>query len=378
MSNLSGKEQLICFGSDWHGHPSCVHHLVKHFGAERTLWINSLGMRTPQLSSHDLGRLWHRAKRLLNNVTPKAQSEGFWTLDPLFLPLQKSPAIQWLNRQLLGRQMDWACRKLNIHNPIVFTALPNSVDIIEQMNPERCVYYCLDDYERMPGVDNDVILAQEKRLVAYADLVLVTADKLYEKWQPHAKAIKLLPHGVDLDAFACPGPVPQMLKKLSFPRIGFFGTLDSWIDLELIREVARLRPSWQFPIIGPTRVDVERLSSIPNIHLLGPVPFSQIPACAAAFDVGLLPFVVNDFTMAVNPLKLREYFAAGLPAVSTSLAEVKSYQPLAQIADSPEEFVLAIQHQLSTPPSRQELLEAVRDDGWDARARSFREYFNSF
>ncbi|MBK07558.1 MAG: hypothetical protein CL920_23815 [Deltaproteobacteria bacterium] len=360
---------IVCFGSDWFGHPSSTHHLLRRLSAKhRVLWINSIGMRTPQLNGHDLKRVFAKALKLARNISPKQVNEHTWILEPLVLPLQRISQVQTMNKHVFGLQIRAAMKRIGIRNPLVITALPNSVDLIPSLNPRACVYYCLDDFAQMPGVDGDVIGQKEQELARMSDLVMVSSEHLKDHLVGTGTPIKVLPHGVDLERFRTPSGVPDNLQQIKGPRIGFFGALDTWLDLELVAEVAKSRPDWQFPIVGPSRVELSMFDGLDNIHLLGAVPYEDIPNYAAGFDIGILPFEVNSFTKAVNPLKLREYFAAGLPVISTNLPEVAKYEPLAAIADTKDEFIKAAEKLLAEPPQQQALYSAVASEGWGARS----------
>lgn len=374
--------ELIVFGADYHGHPSSTHHLVRQLLIQRpearVLWVNSLGMRKPNLTAQDMGRLWHRAKRLVRHSLPKQVAPRLHVLDPMTLPLPGSRAAQALNRQVFGAQIAAARRWIGMKQPIVLSALPNCVGLLDAINPKAVIYYCLDDYSRMPGVDGDAIGLQEQELAHRSDLILITGEHLREHLEGAGTPIEYLPHGVDLGRFQQEVEVHPLLASIKGPRIGFFGALDTWLDLDLVARVAAARPDWQFPIIGPSRVDVSMLEAQPNVHLLGAVPFEEIPAVAAGFDIGLLPFEVNTFTQAINPLKLREYFAAGVPAVSTSLPEVAKFAPLAAIADDVEGTVAAIEQMLSQPPAQDALYKAVAGESWRARALDFLHHIDQY
>ena len=93
--------------------------------------------------------------------------------------------------------------------------------------------------------------------------------------------------------------------------VGFFGLLNSWLDLEVIRDSALLNPEMSYIIIGPSQLPDSQLPKAPNLHYLGAVPYEKLPEYAVFFDVALIPFKINDLTIAVNPLKLMEYFALG-------------------------------------------------------------------
>jgi glycosyltransferase involved in cell wall biosynthesis len=116
-----------------------------------------------------------------------------------------------------------------------------------------------------------------------------------------------------------------LLRPVDLPEgkvIGFFGLLSEWIDQDLLVRLARKVPAVHIVLIGKADVEVSKLKAETNIVILGAKQFSELPQYAAHFDVGIIPFVINDLTRAVNPIKLREMLAAGCPVVSTALPEV--------------------------------------------------------
>jgi glycosyltransferase involved in cell wall biosynthesis len=121
--------------------------------------------------------------------------------------------------------------------------------------------------------------------------------------------------------------------------IGFFGTVADWVDLEVVRYLAASRPQWSLLLVGDIQTDTSALRELSNVHLLGRRSYQSLPAYCKAFDVAILPFVVNELTVAANPLKLREYLAAGLPVVATPLPEVLKLNSLVRMARTPGEFL---------------------------------------
>ena len=145
--------------------------------------------------------------------------------------------------------------------------------------------------------------------------------------------------------------------------------IHDWIDLDLIAYVAEQRPTWTIALIGKTAVDVTRLLRYPNVRLLGRKTYESLPGYCKAFSVGLMPFVVNELTASVNPIKLREYLSAGLPVVSTDLPEARNYQQSCRVARSPEELLAACEQAVSTdtPALRHSRSEAMAGETWEAR-----------
>src|SRR4029078_13293068 len=106
------------------------------------------------------------------------------------------------------------------------------------------------------------------------------------------------------------------------PIVGFFGLIADWVDTDIMAAIARRYPTGSLVVVGKATTDVSALQKLPNVHLLGRKPYADLPAYCKAFDVAINPFRINELTLAANPLKVREYLAAGLPVVSTDIPEV--------------------------------------------------------
>ena len=156
------------------------------------------------------------------------------------------------------------------------------------------------------------------------------------------------------------------MRGMRAPVFGFFGMIADWIDLDLIAELARRRPEWSFVLLGQPSTSIDVCADLSNVHLLGRVPFDALPGYCKAFDVGLIPFRINRLTQHVNPIKLREYLAAGLPVVSTDLPEVRRYRPHVHIGRSLDEFEKACEQALQERTAHYcELRQAaVRNETW--------------
>lgn len=145
--------------------------------------------------------------------------------------------------------------------------------------------------------------------------------------------------------------------------------IQDWVDVELLAAVADARPDWSIVLIGEAATDVEALRSRSNVHLLGRRAYAMLPRYAAAFDVGLIPFRVNELTRAVNPIKLREYLAAGLPVVSTPLPECEGYGEWVRIARGAEDFVEACEGAMGedSEARRENRVQAMKGEAWETK-----------
>jgi glycosyltransferase involved in cell wall biosynthesis len=241
------------------------------------------------------------------------------------------------------------------------------------------IYYCVDEYTAFTGVSATSLGALEEQLLRRADAVIVSADLLYAskaKFNPHTTLVR---HGVDFEHFKRaldPGTViPDEISKLPRPIIGFFGLIADWVDVDLMAEVAKHFNRGSLVVLGKATTDTSVLTQLPNVHLLGRKPYEQLPSYCKGFDVALNPFRLNELTLNANPLKVREYLAAGLPVISTPIPEVEVLG-LCQIAAGAEATIRAIDRALIDPGPSVARCEAVRSESWEARLDVIRVYLS--
>lgn len=373
---LTGND-IIVFSDDWGRHPcSCQHIISRFLPANRILWVNTLGMRNPSLTLYDLKRSiekvsgWFAPKQpIVTNLT-----KNLTVIRPVVTPYNNFLLLRARNRRSVVRTVRNAMADLGMTNPVVITTLPNSVDYLGSFNEAASVYYCVDDFTQWPGLDHAFVGQMEEQLMAKVDLVCATADELCRKKTRNGKVPLLLPHGVDYEHFASATPDPDSIyPAIPRPIIGFFGAISPWLDFDLLYNLIHSRPEWSFVFIGPVDVDMSRLIAFSNFHYLGKIPYQELPKYAASFDVALIPFLVNELTISVNPLKLMEYLACGLPVVSTSLPEVAKYREVVYLADTAQEFAVNVERALvENSLVRQQLRhETARGRSWDSVADKF-------
>jgi glycosyltransferase involved in cell wall biosynthesis len=220
----------------------------------------------------------------------------------------------------------------------------------------------------------------EQQLMRRADVVIVSADLLYQSKAPFNKRTVIVRHGVDFDHFRkAVDPetvVPEEIAKLPRPVIGFFGLIADWVDLELMAHVAKKFPQGSMVLLGKATTDTKVLEEVPNVHLLGRKPYKDLPAYCKGFDVALMPFRINELTLNANPLKVREYLAAGLPVVSTAIPEVEVLNQC-RIGHDPDSFVREVESALSDPGPSAVRSELIRSESWAARVEEIRGHLAS-
>lgn len=228
------------------------------------------------------------------------------------------------------------------------------------------VYDCVDEHRGFSHADRAMVEG-EQLLTRQADMVAVTGRKLLESRRRENRSVHLIPNGVTAEQFG----VPRAKGERNHPVIGFVGALANWFDAELVATLARTRPGWDIVLVGPDLgADLKPLVGLSNVKLRGGVPYQQVPAVLAEFDVGIIPFQINSLTDHANPVKVYEYLAAGLPVVTTAFAEAAYFDGMVAVASSPQAFVALVEEALGR--NQPEEMAARRNyaghHSWQARA----------
>jgi glycosyltransferase involved in cell wall biosynthesis len=364
---------IVYFGNDWFAeNRTSSHHIARLLGERMpVLYVETPGIRAPTAGKRDLTKLWRKLRRSFN--PPQEVQPSMWVMTMPQIPFRQLPFVKSLNR-LYGRYLiRRAMRRLGFGQTMLWFVVPHPAPLVGHLDESFVVYYCTDDYSDLPGVDRDEIGRLDDDVTRAADQVFVTAKTLIDRRKALNLTTTYAPHGVDFDHFhkasESDEPLAEGAKGLRHPVIGYFGTIAEWVDTDLIIYLAKARPDWTFLLIGMATVPTRELQAYDNIVLTGPVSYQKLPEWSKAFDVALLPFRVNQLTVASNPLKLREYLATGKPVVSSSLPEVERLAHCLRIARSPEEFIEKIQDALTndTKAEKDARIREVMGSTWEAR-----------
>jgi glycosyltransferase involved in cell wall biosynthesis len=367
---LVGRD-IVCFSHDWSALPLSKTHLMRQFSKDnRILWVNSIGLRMPSLGSkHHLGRIVQKLKAVAEPI--REVEKNIFVFNPFSIPAFGNSKLRFLNTHMLRWQVRRAMRKLRFHRPVNWVFNPAAGLLAGKLGEEEIVYYCVDEYTAFKGVDTNAMAGIERGLIAKADVVYVSAEKLLQsKRSPHAPTC-LIRHGVDYDHFAsalkAETSIPDEIAHLPKPVIGYFGLIDDdWVDIQLLLHVARSFSTGSVVMLGNATMDVSALAREPNIHLLGRRPYSSLPAYSKGFDVAIIPFPISEVTVNANPLKAREYLAAGLPVISTAIPEVELLGHCL-IGRTQDEFVAKLQEALAAPGPNPERSRLMKSESWAAR-----------
>jgi glycosyltransferase involved in cell wall biosynthesis len=373
---LDGRD-IVCVGTaDWATElPINQHQLMGRLAARnRVLFVESLGLRRPQLASRDLRRIWRRLARGLRGVRT---IDGVHVLSPLVLPFHGKAAIRSLNRRLLRLQVGRAARRLGMRRPLLWAYAPQAGALLDVLDPEPVVYHCVDDVAVQKGVDAESFRASEERFARRADLVLASAPALAERMRGLSGNVLYAPNVADTALFATAledGPVDAALGSLPRPRLVFQGAIVATkLDLHLLAELARRRPGWSIALVGPRGAgdpsgDLSALDEAPNIHFVGPREAADLPTVLRGADGGLIPYAINDLTRSVFPMKVYEYLAAGLPVFATPLPALRGVDAIETVDDAGA-MAAAVERELEldSPERRRQRSADAAAHSWEAR-----------
>lgn len=297
-----------------------------------------------------------------------------------------APLLRWrLNRYrwVSGRVVRGLARALGFTQAVAISLRPDTARLVDAVEPIARLYYAVDEWTAFgqPEDEQQLWRSREEALLRQADVALCVSPRLHQRFLDIQPRSYVLENGADVEHFS-----PHALEKhaphaalaaLPPPRLGFVGQVDDRLDQDLLVTIARARRDWQIVLAGRVRggTDVSRLEAESNIHLLGYQPYGELPGILREIQVCLVPYRRTLLTHSCNPLKVFEYLATGRPIVSAPLDGLGATRTGVMLADTPDEFILAIEDALQRPDlGREHRLALARGNAWDARVDRLEEH----
>jgi teichuronic acid biosynthesis glycosyltransferase TuaH len=291
---------------------------------------------------------------------------GSWVLQPVALPASERPASAWASDTWMAWQIEQAARRVLPARRALVTFSP-ARGLLRAVKRELTVYWRRDlAAHRRYSPSPRHLRARNAELVRRADLVTAVSPSLVADSRPANPRAYLLPNGSDVAHFGQPARRPPNFPDVGpGPVLGYVGAVSWRVDLELLDELCALRPDWNVVLVGKVEgaVPVRR-----NLHAVGSMPYERLPQWTSAFDVGLVPYRLDDFNEASFPLKVFDYLASGVPVVATDLPALRDVGEPVRVAP-PERFVDAVEATLREPRRPDRCRELAAANSWLERAR---------
>lgn len=325
---------------------------------------------------------------LMRNDDPRfLERKGLWGRKPIrydahirqYTPMTMLPALHGVPFNTLGvlkaslgatmPSLRGIMRRAGFENPDVMVINNLQYAWLDELAKPRClIYRCADDIQGFGNAPRSLIEA-ELILLKRADLVLAAADDVAEKLrQRGAHEVHVFRNAADLSAYEEGDAlaIPDDLRAIHSPRILYVGSVNERFNVPWVEAAARALPDSQFIIIGTVSISIDELTSIPNVHLLGPRKAEEIPGYMAHCDAAIIPFVQSDLVNSTCPIKLYEYLAAGLPVVASRWKELEGIGAPATLVGDEKEFIEAVRNAPGYP-GREERRAFAKGESWAVR-----------
>lgn len=329
---------------------------------------------SPELTTPRIRR--HHHHPTLDNLTV-AQVEfptARWH-DGAYVDRERRRLVQdLLSGPLLGKfdaPIQW------FYDPMAVTAFLGHLDEV------AVVYDCMDELSQFKFAPPEIV-ERERQLLSVADVVFAGGRKLCaakSRWNSNCHFYGC---GVEVDHFGKAlveeTPVPEDLKEIPAPRLGYMGVVDERMDYNLLAALADADEDWHIVMIGPTaKVDPAALPRRANLHWLGARKYEELPNYIKGLDVCLMPFALNEATEFINPTKALEYLATGRPVVSTVIEDVIANFPPVAVANDAEEFISLCREAIVSPDEEriEDGLELAAENTWDGIVEKMEQHIHA-
>ena len=320
-----------------------------------------------QLGVYDTATLRHRT-----HVHRAQQQTGTLLGQPLY---PGGSHIRYVNEQLeeagmrASRTIAWFC-------PVIWDA----PELIKQIGFGGVVADLIDD-QRVWDVNakyRSKLDENYRQTLEAADIVFANCLPLAQAMQSYTPCeIHVVPNGAERFSQLPPSEKPAALQGIPGPIAGYVGNLRDRIDWTLLHEVVTALPDVSFVFFGPSNdnPNADSLARYPNVTMLGVVSYAELPFHLQHLDVALVPHLNNQLTARMNPLKVYNYFAAGLPIVSSEVSNLENLGNSLHTATTSDDFIRAIQgaltEQIDTSSAQwQATMDSI---AWDTRVASILE-----
>lgn len=324
---------------------------------------------------------WHRflsrdkhlymlRKAVHDNVGVWHEDNKLWEYVPWSLFHQKWSPRNWLKYDLGDFKRAFEYNHINTSPNIVWVDTPE-YGVLFSMFPQSVKILRVADKNQFFQGTTKKIINYQFELAKQADLLLVTSFALEEEMLARGlNNVWRIPNGVEKSRFYCniTPKKPNEYYNLAGKIAVYAGEIQTWFDLELMKQVAQSNPSVNFIIIGKPKIDISEVDKINNLKFLGEKPPQDMLDYMSFADVGIIPFIKSEFVDAINPVKYYEYLACGLPVVSTYSYEFEKLKEPIFLAKTPLEFTDMLNRALALDvKTRESLREKAKEYSWSKR-----------
>ena len=371
--------------SAWDGMWKSRQQLMSRFSAEMPIlyvepWVTLRSLRKGKRTLREIAQ--HFGRTRVSRHEPNVSVLHSSTL----LPVSGSRMLGSMTRRMWIAAVKNAARSSGITRPILWVCRPELGFAIGSLGEKFSIYHVVDEYAGYTGQSESAVerlLETESHTLDRVDVTVAASPELVKAKSAPGRDVILLENAVEPTAYRnarAARKKPRDIESLSGPKIGYCGLIGKRLNLGLLQNLAEARPDYRLIMIGKvdpreSEVAIARLAALPNVHFLGEKGSQDVPDYITSLDVGLLPYAVNIETRHISPIKMYEYWAAGIPVVSTGIPAAIKHEFALEIADDSERFIAKVDDAIDRNGVRDEayLLALAEENSWQSRVDSVRQ-----
>lgn len=329
-----------------------------------------------ELRTKENRKRWLRALR--SKIEPLPDSKKLFIFTPIFLiPFSfRFQFIYDLNRYISFLSLKSKIRRLGFNNVVLWLYHPFDYCLLGWFKAK--VASCFDWAENwaeyfteLPPEKREYIAGMEDRMVKETDVVFVVSKLLLERaLRINNNSYQILDGTIPEIFFNYDGAVPDEMKNMPHPVVGYTGTVYKRVDIDLIRELSEKLPRASIILLGNVLLspgDMTGINESKNVFFLGGRDYNELPRYMMNFDVCILPYITSSVNP--SPTKMYDYLATGKPIISTSIPEIEGFKNCIKIAGSREEFIEFVKESLreNSPELQKMRKRKAKENSWLSR-----------
>ncbi|WP_192349423.1 glycosyltransferase [Algoriphagus sp. Y33] len=279
-------------------------------------------------------------------------------------------------RKTLGEENVGQYLFLNSFNPTYLANYKKYLNPILAIYQSRDAIGAINAYTRKHGAYREI------QAIRSYDMAIATSQNLSKDLtQSSGKTVSIFPNGGDTELFKSTwqtaGEIPDELAHIRTPIIGYTGNICQRIDYVLLKKIAEAHPDKTLVLVGPREDKIYtdiNLDRIPNLLFTGPRKLEELPRYLRYFDCAIIPFLINEFTRSIYPLKINEYLAAGRAVVTTDFSpDIIDFSEHIYLATDHRKFLKLIDRAIESNSSSvcRERYDVAKSNSWENRVRDF-------
>ena len=288
-------------------------------------------------------KLWKKEIGIFGLVKKINENLFVFRSPPIFPFGNRSYIINCINQFFILLLIKPFIRDFKWHkNLLLWINDPIHYPLIKFFRPKISIYDCTDAFFFRDAKKQSFHDRLRRNMIMKSNISFFTSQAYLNEAREYSANCHYVPNGVDIKNFKKRRfAVPNEMKGIKRPILGFVGSLDSRIDQNLIKEILIKEPDASLVFVGPLGESFSRFENVDRVFMLGKRDYSEIPDFIKQFDVALIPYVPEK-AQAVYPVKLHEYLILGKPVVSTNINEVRQFSEVVHIANNRNVFIAKI------------------------------------